>query len=339
MIRIEENFPLKSLNTFGMDVKARRFAMISTSGELNDLISSGILTEMPLLILGGGSNILFTSDFEGLVLKVENKGIEVVSENEDFVRVRAAAGEEWDGFVSYCVGKGYGGIENLSLIPGNVGSCPIQNIGAYGVEVKDCFQSLEAVNLQNGEIRIMEKNECRFGYRDSIFKQELKGKYLIWSVTFRLSKNPEIHPEYGAIARELQQMNISQPGIADVSKAVTSIRRSKLPDPAVIGNAGSFFKNPAIPAEKADMLRASYPGLVSYLLPDGNVKLAAGWLIEQCRWNGFRRGDAGVHPDQSLVLVNYSSATGQEILDLAEDIRMSVLEKFDVMLEIEVNIL
>lgn len=292
-----------------------------------------------MLLLGGGSNMLFTRNYEGCVVKVENKGIELVSENEDFVRIKAAAGENWHDFVMWCVEKGYGGVENLSLIPGNVGSSPIQNIGAYGVEIKDCFESLEAFEIDRQELISLKKEDCRFGYRDSIFKHELKGKVVIWNVTFRLSKQPAIQIDYGAIQEELRQMNCTHPGIAEVSKAICNIRQSKLPDPEVIGNAGSFFKNPTIEAEQADYLKASYPGLVAYYLPDGKVKLAAGWLIEQCKWKGFRRKDAGVHEKQALVIVNYGQASGAEILKLAEEIQQSVLEKFDVLLEMEVNII
>jgi UDP-N-acetylmuramate dehydrogenase len=338
MLAIQENVSLKPYNTFGIDVKAGKFAIINNLKDLNELISSGLLTDNPLLILGGGSNILLMRDLEGLVLRIENKGIEILSEDDDFVTIKASAGENWHEFVLWCVNKGFGGIENLSLIPGNVGSCPIQNIGAYGVEVKDTFESLEAIDVESGELIKYDHKACRFGYRDSVFKHELKGKAVIWTVTFKLSRNPVIQMEYGAISQELNRLGIRNPGIKDVSEAICNIRRSKLPDPAVIGNAGSFFKNPTVSSEKAELMRSSFPSLVSYYLPDGNVKLAAGWLIEKCKWKGFRRGDAGVHPLQALCLVNYGTASGDAILELAEEIQQSVLEQFDVLLDMEVNI-
>jgi UDP-N-acetylmuramate dehydrogenase len=339
MPEIQENVSLKAFNTFGIDVKARFYTSISSLSDVEEISHSIIGTGSPFLFLGGGSNILMTGDYDGYVIRIENQGIDVVSENEDFVRVKAAAGVNWHEFVMWCVDHGWGGIENLSLIPGNVGSSPIQNIGAYGVEMKDCFESLEAYDLETRQWVTMSKDDCRFGYRDSIFKQEFKGKKLIWSVTFKLSKNPVIQMEYGAIQEELNSMGVVNPGIREVSNAVCNIRQSKLPDPLEIGNAGSFFKNPTLAAEKADLLKASYPGLVAYYLPEMKVKLAAGWLIEQCRWKGFRRGDAGVHQKQALVLVNYGTASGSEILELAEEIQHSVLEKFDVLLEMEVNII
>ncbi|MBK7213117.1 MAG: UDP-N-acetylmuramate dehydrogenase [Bacteroidales bacterium] len=334
----QSGISLKEFNTFGMDVKARDFSRVSTLDDLWQVMDWIENEPGKLLFLGGGSNLLFTSDFDGWAVAIQNKGIEILSRNEDFVRVKVAAGENWHDFVMWCVENGFGGLENLSLIPGNVGSSPIQNIGAYGVELKDSFQSLEAYDLESREKLVLEFKDCRFGYRDSIFKQELKGRVILWSVTFRLSVQPVVQLSYGAISQELNAMGILNPGIKDVSEAVCRIRRSKLPDPAEIGNAGSFFKNPVVSAEKAEMLQASYPGIVTYPVPDFQVKLAAGWLIEQCRFKGFRRGDAGVHPNQALVLVNYGSATGSEILELAEEIQQAVLEKFDVLLEMEVNV-
>jgi len=253
--------------------------------------------------------------------------------------VKAAAGENWHEFVTYCVNQGFGGLENLSLIPGNVGSCPIQNIGAYGVEVKDSILSVEAIDLHSGELLVFSKEECRFGYRDSIFKRDLKGKFAICSVTFELKLNPAVHLEYGAIKQELTAMGIENPTISDVSKAVCSIRHSKLPDPKLLGNAGSFFKNPTVDQKFAEKLTEIFPKIVSYPLGDGKVKLAAGWLIELCGWKGFRDGDAGVHEKQSLVLVNYGNATGSNILTLAHRIQNSVYERFGVKLEMEVNII
>ncbi|MBK7029992.1 MAG: UDP-N-acetylmuramate dehydrogenase [Bacteroidales bacterium] len=339
MPTIKENVSLKAFNTFGIEANAKYFTSISTVQDVEEISHSIVEPGSKFLFLGGGSNILLTGDFDGYIIHVENAGIEKVSENEDFVRVKAAAGVNWHEFVMWCVDQGWGGLENLSLIPGNVGSSPIQNIGAYGVEMKDCFESLEAYDLETRQWVIMSKEDCRFGYRDSVFKQELKGKILIWSVSFKLSKNPVVQMEYGAIQEELKSMGVTNAGIKEVSQAVCNIRRSKLPDPLETGNAGSFFKNPTLPAEKADFLKASYPGLVAYYLPEMKVKLAAGWLIEQCRWKGFRRGDAGVHQKQALVLVNYGTASGSEILELAEEIQQSVLEKFDVLLDMEVNII
>jgi len=253
--------------------------------------------------------------------------------------VKASAGENWHEFVTYCVNEGFGGLENLSLIPGNVGSCPIQNIGAYGVEVKDSFHSLEAIDLQTGELVVFSNEECRFGYRDSIFKRDLKGKFAIWSVTFELKLNPVVHIEYGAIKQELEAMGTGNPGIADVSNAVCSIRQKKLPDPEVLGNAGSFFKNPTVDQKFAEKLVESFPKMVFYPTGADRIKLAAGWLIEQCGWKGHREGDAGVHENQALVLVNYGNATGSNILTLAHRIQNSVYERFGVKLDMEVNVI
>lgn len=336
---IRENFSLHSFNTFHIESIARYFTEVSSIESLSDLIASGKLNENPSLLLGGGSNLLFTGNFKGIVVHINNKGIEIISRTEDTIMVKSSSGENWHEFVMYCVNQGYGGIENLSLIPGNVGSCPIQNIGAYGVEVKDSFHSLEAIDLQTCEMKVFTREDCRFGYRDSIFKNDLKGKVAIWSVTFTLKLNPVVHIEYGAITQELAAMGVENPGIADVSKAVCNIRQSKLPDPKMLGNAGSFFKNPAVEMKFASKLADAFPKMVSYPLADGNVKLAAGWLIEQCGWKGFREGDAGVHQSQALVLVNYGNATGSNILTLAHRIQNSVYERFGVKLEMEVNVI
>jgi len=336
---IKENFSLHSFNTFHIESAARYFTEVNSIECFSQLIASGKLNENPLLILGGGSNLLFTGNFKGIVVHIINKGIEIISRTENKVTVKASAGENWHDFVTYCVNEGFGGLENLSLIPGNVGSCPIQNIGAYGVEVKDSFHSLEAINLQTGELVVFSNEECRFGYRDSIFKRDLKGKYAIWSVTFELKLNPVVHIEYGAIKDELAAMGTDYPGIADVSKAVCSIRQKKLPDPNMLGNAGSFFKNPTVDQKSTEKLLESFPKLVFY--PAGNemVKLAAGWLIEQCGWKGHREGDAGVHENQALVLVNYGNASGSNILTLAHRIQNSVYERFGVKLDMEVNVI
>jgi len=336
---LREDFSLRKFNTFHINASARYFAEIGNADQLHELINSGMLTEHPFLLLGGGSNVLFTGNIKGIVAHIGNKGIEVSRENDDFVLVKASAGENWHELVTFCVENGYGGLENLSLIPGNVGSCPIQNIGAYGVEVKDSFHSLEAIDIKTGELKVYNREECKFGYRDSIFQNELKGKVIIWTVTFRLSLNPVIHIEYGAIKQELIASGIENPSIADVSKAVCAIRQSKLPDPEVLGNAGSFFKNPTVDLSFAEKLKETFPNLVSYPQGENKVKLAAGWLIEQCGWKGFRDGYAGVHENQALVLVNYGNATGADLLTLAHKIQNSVYERFGVKLEMEVNVI
>lgn len=336
---IKEDFSLHSFNTFHIDSVARYFTEVNSLESISELITTGKLNETPFLFLGGGSNLLFTGNFKGIVVHIKNRGIDVIERIEDSVLVRTQAGENWHEFVTFCVGQGFGGLENLSLIPGNVGSCPIQNIGAYGVEVKDTIKSIEAIDLQTGELLVFSNAECRFGYRDSIFKKDLKGKFVIWSVTFELKLNPEVHLEYGAIKQELSDMGIGNPTISDVSKAVCAIRQKKLPDPKLLGNAGSFFKNPTVNIKFAEKLLESFPKLVSYKTGEDSVKLAAGWLIEQCGWKGFREGDAGVHENQALVLVNYGNATGSNILTLAHRIQNSVYERFGVKLEMEVNVI
>jgi UDP-N-acetylmuramate dehydrogenase len=333
MMNLFENLSLKKFNTFGIDAHARYFSTLSSLEDLAGIPSSG-----GLFILGGGSNILFTGDFDGLVLRNEIKGIGIVKEDEEHVYVRAGAGENWHGFVQYCLERGWAGVENLSLIPGSVGAAPMQNIGAYGVEIKEVFQELSAWHLAEKKIYTFGLRDCEFGYRESIFKHRYKGQFVILDVTFRLNKKPQFHTEYGDIRAELERMQVRELSIQAVSQAVMFIRRSKLPDPAQIGNAGSFFKNPTVTEEKLAELRVSYPGIVGYPRPTG-IKLAAGWLIEQCGWKGFRRGDAGCHARQALVLVNYGHATGQEIYDLSEEIRQSVQAKFGVELEREVNII
>jgi UDP-N-acetylmuramate dehydrogenase len=336
---IKENQSLKKFNTFGIDVSAQYFAEVETLEELRKVLELFAADATPHLILGGGSNLLFTAGYEGLVIKINLKGIEVVEENKSEVLVKAAAGEDWDQFVNFCVVHGYGGLENLSLIPGQVGSSPIQNIGAYGVEVKDCFESLEAYDKSSGILQTFSAEACRFGYRDSIFKREAKGKYVILSASFRLRKKDHLlNLGYGAIQAELKQRGILQPTIAAVREVVCAIRRSKLPDPAVTGNAGSFFKNPVVDLPAFERLKAAYPGLVAFPDKDG-MKLAAGWLIEQAGWKGYRQGDAGVHTLQALVLVNHGTSTGKEIMHLSEKIKISVFEQFGVELDTEVNII
>ena len=330
-----ENKALADYNTFGIRVFAHYFSKFSTQEELVRLLA---YTPAPPLILGGGSNLLFTRDIDGLVLKNEIGGIDLVLEEEEYVYIKAGAGESWHSFVLHCLDRDWAGVENLSLIPGSVGAAPMQNIGAYGVEIKDVFHELEAYDLNEQKVYTFSLNDCEFGYRESVFKRKYRDRFVILNVTFRLRKQPVFHISYGAIREELEKMGVSQLSIKAISQAVINIRSSKLPDPKVIGNAGSFFKNPTIPNGQFESLRAQFPDIVGY--PNGDsTKLAAGWLIEQCGWKGFRRGDAGCHARQALVLVNYGKASGEEIYDLSEEILLSVERKFGVMLEREVNIL
>jgi UDP-N-acetylmuramate dehydrogenase len=331
-----ENVSLAPYNSFGLDVEARYYAKISSVDELSNLDP---IKSVPHLILGGGSNILFTADFNGIVLHNMLMGKEVIREDEDHIFVRTGAGENWHGFVEYCIGKGFAGVENLALIPGRNGASPIQNIGAYGVEVKDVFHELEAWHLEEEKLYTFTASDCAFGYRDSVFKTRYKGEFMITSVTYRLNKKPKFHTSYGAIAQELEKMGVQDLSIRAIGDAVISIRKSKLPDPAVIGNAGSFFKNPEVDQAKFDELKMGYPDIVGYSLPGGRVKLAAGWLIEKAGWKGYRKGDTGVHEKQALVLVNYGKASGREIYEFSEEILLSVQEMFGVLLEREVNII
>ncbi|MBL7138676.1 MAG: UDP-N-acetylmuramate dehydrogenase [Bacteroidales bacterium] len=335
---ILENRSLKACNTLGIEAKARYFAEISTEEEAIPLLTSLQPEHQPVLILGDGSNILFTENFPGTVIRINTKGITITEEQDDSLSIRIAAGEVWDEVVNYCVERGWGGIENLSLIPGRTGAAPIQNIGAYGAELKEVLQELEAVHLESGEKRTFSREECRFGYRESIFQTTLRRQYLILNVTLCLSRNPVLNLAYGSIAQELERSGIPSPTIKDVREMVCRIRRNKLPDPVVVGNAGSFFRNPVIRSDQFERLKLQYPDIVRFADSNG-VKLAAAWLIDQCNWKGKRTGDAGVHPDQPLVLVNYGNATGLEILNLASMIRQSVFSRFGILLEPEVNIL
>lgn len=335
---IRENIPLRKLNTFGMNVSARWFVALTKEEQLQELFLSEKWKPVDHFILGGGSNILFKKDVDALVVRNELRGIDVVKEDAEHVYVKAGAGEVWHEFVLDCIRNERAGVENLSLIPGSVGAGPMQNIGAYGVELKDVFHELEAFHVREGYTRKFSADECKFGYRESVFKHEVRNQFLITSVTFRLSKHPKFNTSYGAIEKELEVMGVKALSIAAISQAVINIRSSKLPDPAKIGNAGSFFKNPVIGAEQHAQLKKDFPNIVSY--PSGNdFKLAAGWLIEQCGWKGFREGDAGVHKDQALVLVNYGNADGLKIYELSQRVMDSVKEKFGVILEREVNIL
>ena len=333
---IQTNINLKEYNTFGISVKAEMFAVFSSIEELKQILS--FRNNKKLLVLGGGSNLLLTKDFDGLVIKNEIKRFEVIEETASEVIVESGAGENWHEFVLNCIDKGFGGIENLSLIPGSVGASPMQNIGAYGVEIKDVFESLSAYHIASGEIHYFDKTKCEFGYRESIFKNKVKGEYIILTVTFRLTKNPTINSSYGAINEQLKVMGIQEPTIKELSAAVIAIRQSKLPDPKIIGNAGSFFKNPTVEIALLEQIQKNYPDIPNYPAVNGK-KLAAGWLIEKAGWKGRTFDNYGVHKLQALVLVNYGNCTGQEIFDLSSQIIQDVFEKFGVLLEREVNIL
>ncbi len=335
---IKENISLQPYNTFGIDIKARYFTEVNSEQDLLEIINDPQLKQLPKLILGGGSNMLFTKDYNGLVIKNNLRGISIVAEDDAFATVKAASGETWHHFVLYCIEKGLGGVENLSLIPGTVGAAPIQNIGAYGVEIRNVFENLEAVHISTGEKILLTLNECQFGYRESIFKKDYKDKYFIVSVTFKLSKKHTLNTSYGAIQKTLEEMQITEPDIVAVSKAVCHIRSSKLPDPAKLGNAGSFFKNPEIPVQQYQQLKTIYPEMPGYITTSESVKVPAGWLIEQCGWRGKRVGNTGSHKDQSLVLVNYGGANGEEVKNLAYEIQRSVKEKFGIEINPEVNI-
>jgi UDP-N-acetylmuramate dehydrogenase len=333
---MQEGVSLKPYNTFGIDVKARLFAAFHSLEELQDLLPS--LRRIPFLLSGGGSNMLFTQDFDGIFVRNRILGIEEVVRSENEVVVSAGAGENWHQFVQHCVSLGYGGLENLSLIPGCVGASPMQNIGAYGVEIKDVFEYLDAVEIATGNMKRFYAEDCAFGYRESVFKRQLKNEYIICSVAFRLSLNPKVNTSYGVIEAELERMSVKKPSIKDVSQAVINIRKSKLPDPTVLGNAGSFFKNPVVPEAVLDQIRSTYEKVPSYPAGEGTVKLAAGWLIEQAGWKGKRFGAVGVHELQALVLVNYGGGTGKEVYDLSQEIIEDIQQKFGVSLEREVNI-
>lgn len=337
---MQENFSLKPYNTFGVDAQAKYFVEINSIEELRDALTFSKKNTLLLLFLGGGSNILLTKDFDGLAIKLNLKGISEKDLNENEVLVTAKAGENWHEFVMHCLSKNYGGLENLSLIPGNVGTSPMQNIGAYGTEIKDVFVCCQVLDLENFELTTFDLEKCRFGYRDSIFKQEGKGRYIILDVTFKLTKKEhQIKTEYGAITSELQNLGITNPTIQDVSKAVINIRQSKLPDPKQIGNAGSFFKNPTIPLVQFEDLKQKFNNIQGY--PNGDmVKVPAGWLIEQCGWKGKQIGNVASHKLQSLVIINATGkATGKEIFDFSTEIINSVQEKFGIELEREVNII
>lgn len=336
---VSENVLLQPYNTFGINAQARYFSPFTDLEQLQALLQDTRWQSTPRMILGGGSNILFTKDVDGLVLKNELKGITVLREDDDYIYVKAGAGENWHRFVMHCIDHNYAGLENLSLIPGNVGASPMQNIGAYGVEIKDHFHELEAWRLKDNALVTFNNADCAFGYRESVFKRKYKDQFVILSVTYRLLKQPHFNTSYGAIEQELQRMGVSDLSIKAISQAVINIRSSKLPDPAQIGNAGSFFKNPTVDGAQYESLKIAHPNIVAYPVDNGHYKLAAGWLIEQCGWKGYRHNDAGVHAKQALVLVNYGNASGHEIYQLSQQVLDSVKEKFGVELEREVNII
>lgn len=345
-MQVQENISLKPYNTFGIDAKARYFLRFNSVKQLLEATTSNSSLrgtkqkpQTSNLILGGGSNILFTKDFDGIILKNEIEGIEKIEEDENDVYIKCGAGVNWHQFVLHCLENNWAGLENLSLIPGCVGASPMQNIGAYGVEIKDVFHELTAFNLQEKGNYTFKINDCQFGYRESVFKKKYKDQFVIVDVTYRLGKQPQFNTSYGAIEQELEKMGVKELTIQAISQAVINIRSSKLPDPKDIGNAGSFFKNPSVAKETFLQLKQQFEHIVGYENADGTIKLAAGWLIEQCGWKGFRSGDAGVHAKQALVLVNYGNATGDEIFILSEKIMDSVVREFGVQLEREVNII
>jgi len=338
-MKIIENHSLKNLNTFGVDVKARYIAEIFSEDDLLKLLAGKEFENVRKFVLGGGSNILFTKDFKGLIIKNSIPGIKIIDEDDEFIIVETGAGVNWDDFVSYCVEKKWGGVENLSLIPGTVGAAPIQNIGAYGQELKNAFYNLEGIFIETGEKKIFDNTDCKFGYRESIFKNELKNKFVITSVGLKLNKKPEINISYPSLREELNHRKISNPKIKDIRKIVIDIRNSKLPDPKIVGNAGSFFKNPVVRQEKYELLKEKYPDLNFYPVDDYHVKLSAAALIEKCGWKGKRIGKCGSYEKQPLVIVNYGGATAGEILELADNIKSCVDENFGITLQQEVNLI
>lgn len=337
--KVETNVDISHFNTFGVKAFSKHYLAIDNELLIESFNEMDLLKTENRLVLGGGSNVLFTKDYDGIILHNQIKGMELVSENASHYYVNVKGGENWHEFVLFCIQNNYAGAENLSLIPGSVGASPIQNIGAYGVEMKSIFHCLNAYHFPTGEIHQFTLLDCEFGYRDSVFKSKYKGEYLILDITFQLNKTPDFNTSYGAIEQQLEAMKISSPTIKDVSDAVIAIRQSKLPDPKVLGNTGSFFKNPVVNSNTLEAIQSSYPEVPNYPAPNNQVKIAAGWLIEQAGWKGYKRNNHGVHTKQALVLVNYGGATGQEIFQLSQDIIDSVNEKFGIELEREVNVL
>ena len=337
-MQIQSNFSLKSFNTFGIEAKAKNFVAVHSLDELKTVLVEHAAE--PKFILGGGSNMLLTQDIEALVIHIDLKGKRILKEDDDFVWVESMAGENWHEFVLWTIDQNFGGLENMSLIPGNVGTTPVQNIGAYGTEIKDTFVSCDAMKIDDQTMRTFSKEDCRFGYRESIFKQEAKDQYIITSVVFKLTKrNHNINTSYGDITKELALQNVTVPTLKDVSNAVIAIRQSKLPDPKVLGNSGSFFKNPVISRSHFEKVQVQFPEIKFFEVSPTEVKVPAGWLIEQAGYKGFRKGDAGVHKNQALVLVNYGSATGQDILALSREVQQAVFDKYSIAIEAEVNVI
>jgi UDP-N-acetylmuramate dehydrogenase len=337
-MQMQSNFSLKSFNTFGIEAKAKNFVAVHSLDELKTVLAEHAAE--PKFILGGGSNMLLTQDIEALVIHIDLKGKRIVKEDDDFVWVESMAGENWHEFVLWTIDQNFGGLENMSLIPGNVGTTPVQNIGAYGTEIKDTFVSCDAMKIDDQTMRTFSKEDCRFGYRESIFKQEAKNQYIITTVVFKLTKrNHNINTSYGDITKELAVQNATVPTLKDVSNAVIAIRQSKLPDPKILGNSGSFFKNPVISRSHFEKVQAQFPEIKFFEVSPTEVKVPAGWLIEQAGYKGFRKGDAGVHKNQALVLVNYGSATGQDILALSREVQQAVFDKYSIAIEAEVNVI
>ena len=338
-MNIIANYPLLKLNTFGVDVKAKYFVSINTVNELIELTKTKVFKDLQLLILGGGSNILFTKDFDGLVILNSIKGKEIIDQTQESIFLKIGAGENWHELVMYTVDNKWGGIENLSLIPGNTGTAPMQNIGAYGVEIKETFVELEALEISSGKIVKFNNSDCEFGYRESVFKNKMKNQYIILNITLELKKNPVLNINYGDVKAILESQNINNPSIKDVSDAIISIRQSKLPDPKIIGNSGSFFKNPIVSLNQLELIKKKYPNVVNYKISENEFKIAAGWMIERAGWKGKKFNNYGVHEKQALVLVNYGLASGMEIFNLSEEIILDIKDKFGIKLEREVNII
>lgn len=338
-MKIYEDFKLLKYNTFGVESNSKYYIEISSEEALRNVSKLNHFKKNPVLILGGGSNILFTKNFDGLVISNKIRGREIIFQDSDYVHLKVGAGENWHDLVMYCVNKGWGGIENLSLIPGNTGTAPMQNIGAYGVEIKETFLELEAFEIKTGKTIKFLKSDCHFEYRESIFKNEKKNEYVILNITLKLNKKPEINISYGDVIKILENNNIKNPTIKDVSNAIISIRKLKLPDPNKIGNCGSFFKNPIVEKNQLKIIQKKYPNIVYYKINESKVKIAAGWLIEKAGWKGKTFNNYGVHKNQALVLVNYGNAKGSEIYELSEKIIVDIYQKFQISLEREVNVI
>ncbi|MEK8179696.1 UDP-N-acetylmuramate dehydrogenase [Flavobacterium buctense] len=335
---IQTNFSLKKYNTFGIEAKAQQFIAVHSVEELKTVLQENANEKK--FILGGGSNMLLTQDIHALVIHIDLKGKRILKEDDDFVWVESMAGENWHEFVLWTIDQNFGGLENMSLIPGNVGTTPVQNIGAYGTEIKDTFVSCEAVNIATQDLKTFTKEACNFGYRESVFKHEAKDQFVITSVVFKLTKrNHKINTSYGDITKELEKQNVVVPTLKDVSNAVIAIRQSKLPDPKELGNSGSFFKNPIISKAAYEKAKDLHPEMPHYVISETEVKVPAGWLIERAGFKGKRFGDAGIHKNQALVLVNYGNATGQEILAVSKDIQATILKEFGIAIEAEVNVI